>query len=993
MLMKTNLLISIFLWLSLAMGNLVAQNATITGVVTEDETNGFLIGTSITIKGTTTGVVSNSNGQYTMFVPAGKQTIEFSFIGFKTQSHELEFKPGEVITLNVLMQSESQVLEGIVVSAQAKGQMAAVSRQINASGVINAVSEEKLRELPDVNVADAIGRLPGLMIQRDGGEGQKIIIRGLDPKFNAVAINGMNAPSSSATDRSTDLNMISPDMVAGAEVLKANTADKDADGLGGTVNLIMKDAPSGLRMNVMAEGGYHSQIRNLGRMKLGIMASNRYFSDKFGVILSASADETDRSNDTFRANYDVSGNVPTEGLDYTRPWITASNVESNVETRMRYNANLNFDWTLGAGSKIKMSNLYSRMERDRMVRQKRYDVSGNRMRFTQRDIESDMTNFTNILQGDFNLWGTTLNLGAGRSQVNNNTPYSHDMEYYLDAPFKVSTSTLSYLAPYLVMDKRLVDESDITKWYLYRASFDLEKAKEVEYSAWLDWMKPFGTGKIVNGYIKVGGKYRGKERSLETDRRYGRMDLSADLGGIATVLPDIAKSSNKNGDQIGLMDLLDPNYKSHEFLNGKYPNLRHDFALSRSGMRDYYNALKDVVEPSGSNNHLYQRTVASMIHKDYSGREEMWAAYLMTEINFGKYVTFIPGVRYDYSFLKYEALSGENVPEEESESEELPPIERTSDIEKFDYFLPQIHLRIKPFEWFDIRLAYTQTLSRPDYNLLAPRTLIAPTTRSVTWQRTNLKPVFSTNYDAVLTFYQPDYGMFSVSGFYKKIDNFIYTRSAYLLEGTATDPGNFGLSTAYSGYAVNYPLNSPYTADLKGIEFDLQVQFRKLENFMKGIVVSANTTFMDSKMNYFETLRGRVRNPDFVAGQNSPFLPVNTDVVYTDRLLNQPSTLLNISLGYDYRRFSGRVSCNYQDGVLVAEQHRPDGADKESTRAFTKFDAQFKYNINSQFTVYATMANFTNSTDRQRRDITNFPSRVEYYGSAFYIGLKYDIFK
>lgn len=47
---------------------------------------------------------------------------------------------------------------------------------------MNAVSEEKLHELPDVNVADAIGRLPGLMIQRDGGEGQKIIIRGLDPK-------------------------------------------------------------------------------------------------------------------------------------------------------------------------------------------------------------------------------------------------------------------------------------------------------------------------------------------------------------------------------------------------------------------------------------------------------------------------------------------------------------------------------------------------------------------------------------------------------------------------------------------------------------------------------------------------------------------------------------------------------------------------------------------------------------------------------------------
>lgn len=71
-----------------------------------------------------------------------------------------------------------------------------------------------------------------------------------DPKYNSVAINGMNAPSTSSTDRSTDLNMISPDMIAGAEVLKASTADKDADGLGGTVNLIMKDAPRDFKLNV-----------------------------------------------------------------------------------------------------------------------------------------------------------------------------------------------------------------------------------------------------------------------------------------------------------------------------------------------------------------------------------------------------------------------------------------------------------------------------------------------------------------------------------------------------------------------------------------------------------------------------------------------------------------------------------------------------------------------------------------------------------------------
>lgn len=152
-------------------GNLAAQNATITGIVTGKDTKNYLVGASVLVKGTTKGTVADANGQYKLLVPVGKQTIEFSFIGYQTQTREIEFKANEVQTLNIELVPDAVQLEGLVVSTQAKGQMAAIRRQVNAPGILNVVSEEKLRELPDVNVADAIGRLPGLMIQRDGGEG------------------------------------------------------------------------------------------------------------------------------------------------------------------------------------------------------------------------------------------------------------------------------------------------------------------------------------------------------------------------------------------------------------------------------------------------------------------------------------------------------------------------------------------------------------------------------------------------------------------------------------------------------------------------------------------------------------------------------------------------------------------------------------------------------------------------------------------------------
>lgn len=409
--MKTKKRLFVILYMLAVCFHAMAQNAIITGVVV-DEDKAFLPGTTVWLKGTNNKTITDINGRYTLLsVPRGKNEVQFSFVGYESKTMEVVVRDNETRTMNVNMQPASILGAEVVVSAQAKGQTAAINRQLNASGIISAVSGEKLSELPDVNVADAIGRLPGLMVERDGGEGQKIIIRGLDPKYNSVAINGMNSPSTSSSDRSSDLNMISPEIVGGAEVLKANTADKDADGLGGTVNLIMKDAPKGLKLNVTGQTGYHSQINGVGNVKGNILASNRLFNDRLGLIFTASAEQTDRSNDRFIAAYKVNGNTPTEGLPYTKPWITSTRLQSNLEKRNRYNVNLNLDFNIGRGSKIKMYNLFSALSRDRDIREKRYDLEGGRLRYAQTDGDIRSSVLTNMLQGDHDFWNSTLSWG------------------------------------------------------------------------------------------------------------------------------------------------------------------------------------------------------------------------------------------------------------------------------------------------------------------------------------------------------------------------------------------------------------------------------------------------------------------------------------------------------------------------------------------------------------------------------------------------------
>ena len=187
-----------------------------------------------------------------------------------------------------------------------------------------------------MNVAEAIGRLPGMMVKRDRGEGQKIIIRGLAPKYNTISIGGHMAPSTSPDDRSTDLNMIAPEILGGVEVLKANTADKDADGLGGMVNMTLREAPSELNLNAGLITGYSGHSQSINNYRGTFYASNRFFDDNLGVMISGNAEMAERNSDNFTVDYDVQG-IPNydQGETYIKPWVTNAEVQANIEDRKR----------------------------------------------------------------------------------------------------------------------------------------------------------------------------------------------------------------------------------------------------------------------------------------------------------------------------------------------------------------------------------------------------------------------------------------------------------------------------------------------------------------------------------------------------------------------------------------------------------------------------------------------------------------------------------
>ena len=166
-------------------------SAAISGTVTDKATGDPLPGASVFIEGTTIGTAANDQGEYKIQrVPAGSYVLVATYIGYQEVKIDITIS-GEEIVRDIEMEFAAVEGEEIIVTAQAEGQMAAINQQISSQTIKNVVSAEKIQQIPDVNAAESVARLPGISLVRSGGEGQQVAVRGLSPKYNVMMVNGV----------------------------------------------------------------------------------------------------------------------------------------------------------------------------------------------------------------------------------------------------------------------------------------------------------------------------------------------------------------------------------------------------------------------------------------------------------------------------------------------------------------------------------------------------------------------------------------------------------------------------------------------------------------------------------------------------------------------------------------------------------------------------------------------------------------------------------
>src|SRR5437879_1913616 len=232
------------------------RKGAITGRVT-DSSGGALIGAQISVQPKGVSAVSDAQGQFFVNdLDPGSYTVTVSYLGFKTFTQTVKVGAGQAASVEAKLEVEAQSLEVLVTAERASGEAEAVNRELTADNIVQVLPADVIRSLPNANMADALGRLPSVTIERDEGEGKYVQVRGTEPRLTNTTIDGINVPSPESGVRQIKFDAIPADIVESVEINKTLQANMDGDGIGGSINLVTKTAGERSTMNFSSMAGY-----------------------------------------------------------------------------------------------------------------------------------------------------------------------------------------------------------------------------------------------------------------------------------------------------------------------------------------------------------------------------------------------------------------------------------------------------------------------------------------------------------------------------------------------------------------------------------------------------------------------------------------------------------------------------------------------------------------------------------------------------------------
>jgi TonB-dependent receptor len=845
-----------------------------------------------------------------------------------------------------------------------------------APNVISVLPQSQIQKNPDVNIADAFARIPGVSLVSDSGEGQFIDIRGLDADLNGTTFDGIHLTandqgSPSGNERAPDLGVFPSGIVGGVEVVKSLTPDMDAEGLGGSANIlpIALPADGGPLANITAAAGAET-LRPTGifqgNIQLGdsfaIPGMRSFPNDKpFSVLFGYSYYSDRRGIDDFEEDYDpattTAGGNQADLDDLQYRYYQEHRVRQGLYGEVDFNPTPQTGFFFRALD----SGFSNYIEKDRLEFADTdapnasgpdgvigsdgdfTDISG--VKPSARYTYSKYTVQTDLLElGGHTVFDNALNVNGTLSytQGSNVEPIDYVAEYTGKkiSGFNYNVTNPEYRS-YSINGGVDAANPDLYSLSAGNLNNNPQYAFDQEWAAALN--ASFANTLLGGtGVAKFGGQVRLR---AEGDLQY---NLTNPNDG-----PTLA-ASDGNGSEF--------HYYNGMFTLPPFPN--YGELLGQTPLVGATSNPNDPNDPTGTAYGDYQADLSSFQHNS----EKVYAAYGQETLELGK-VELLAGLRVEDTNGTYGAYEQTDTGTQSAENgDEI--IDYTPNTNKQDYInlFPSAQFKYTFSPQFQMRATYSTGIARPGFQQVSAATSTvvggAPNgDNSETVGNPDLKPTTGNSFDLTAEYYGEHDSNFSGGLFYKTFDNYIFT--------TLTNTNVFYQGVLTPTQVTSYQnLSGAYA---EGLELNAHQRFFMLPAPLDGLGIDGNITFVNSS--------GHADGTQYKAYQ----LPETSPITY------------NATLFYENGPLYADVSVNYVSRSLFAVVNpaasgftdtNPRDTDN-FTSARTTVDANVEYNLTPRVTLFAQARNITNTPlEFTQSASSQYPIQREFYDMDYLGGVR-----
>jgi len=846
----------------------------ITGRVT-DRSGGVLQGAQISVEPAGLTAVSDVQGQFFINdLDPGSYTLAVTYVGFAKFTQTVNVARGQTASVEAKLGLQSENQEVLVTAERPSAEAEAINIQRTADNIVQVLPAEVIRSLPNANMADALGRLPSVTLERDEGEGKYVQVRGTEPRLTNTTINGINVPSPEPGVRQIKFDAIPADIVESVEINKTLQANMEGDGIGGSVNMVTKTATERPTISLSSMVGYTPIVNGRTLTEEAGTIGRRLGADKkFGVLIGGSYDWNGRGIDDIEPVPDIA----TLANGSTVSWKDGMDIREYSYFRTRWGLAGTADYTLGQGSNIYLRGLYSN-----------FHNYGDRWAYTLTDntpgiqplapgnvgCATDSTGTTVppcTAAPTFNAQLRNPDIGVGSlmlggRHVQATTWFSWDLSasrsFYGNAPYStaVFSSTLSTSAcqydPAATKNQYLPQWSAacFTEGYnpsnlaLNNINRSLGHSAQLNLQAAGAGAKRYHLGSRL-ATIEIGGNFRNVHKFADTYRL--TLTPNPNITIPLSTFPNRLINNNY--------------YNGGEYKLGYNANYEDAIAFANANPSEFTSNSTFGQDPSF-----------------YNLVEKVSAGYVMNTIDLSSRFRLIAGVRFEGTSDRVDNFS-------------VGPSSLTPNSFSGSYVtvLPSASVRyaIGPNSY--LRLVYARGLSRPQEQDIAQAldwTLAANggNRGAITFGNANLKAETGDDIDVLFDHYLNPFGIISLGYFYKYLHDPIIAHT-FFLDNYQPPGGPLG------NWLATQPVNAG-SAWISGLEAAYLQHFSSLPGVWGGLGLSANYGYTASGTS---GIPGRSDHP---------------------RLLRMSPNAFNVSPTYDRGRVSLRVGLSYNQANIYSYQ-------------------------------------------------------------------------